>query len=209
MRRLVLAALVSLLIVSAGCTGLITGETVEFDASPATVDDATLESTGYEETNTSEQTVTRDVEFAGQERTIRIVNQLAQYTRDGSIGPIEIPELSRFVVVSSPGATAAGQTLNPAADWSNREVLDQLPTGQITDIERDGNRTTQSLGDSRTVGMFTGTTEMQGQEVDMRMHVASFEHEGDVIIILGVHPEQINEEEAVDELFGGLEHSGN
>ena len=229
MRRVILTAVVALLVVSSGCVGLITGETVTFEASEGTVSESTLDSTGYEAANTSERTITRNVSFFGQERTIRIVNQVARYTKDGDLanatgnetlkraveaGRIDstsVPGLSQFVVLSSPGAEVAGQALNPAATWSNERILEQLAdqTGQLNNVEQDGSRTVESLGDSREVTAFTGTTDVQGREVDVRIHVASFEHEGDVIIAVGVHPERLDEEENIDELVGGIEHSGN
>jgi len=229
MRRFILTAVVALLVVTSGCVGLITGDTVAFEASEGTVSDSALDSTGYETDNTSERTITRNVSFFGQERTIRIVNQVARYTKDGDLanatgnetlkraveaGRIDstsVPGLSQFVVLSSPGAEVAGQALNPAATWSNERVLEQLAdqTGQLNNVEQDGSRTVESLGDSREVTAFTGTTDVQGREVDVRVHVASFEHEGDVIIAVGVHPERLDEEENIDELVGGIEHSGN
>ncbi|MDS0282932.1 DUF6517 family protein [Haloarcula onubensis] len=228
MRRVILTAVVALLVVSSGCVGLLTGETVEFEASEGTVSDGTLDSTGYESNNTSERTITRDVSFFGQERTIRIVNQVTRYSKRGNLanatgnetlaraierGEVDsttVPGLSRFVVLTSPGATVAGQSLNPAASWSNERIFEEVAgqTGQLNDLEKDGSRTTESLGESRTVTEFTATTEVEGREVDVRAHVVSFEHEGDVVVAVGVHPENVDEAENVDELLGGLEHSG-
>ena len=66
MRRVILTAVVALLVVSSGCVGLITGETVEFEASGASVGDSSLDSTGYELNNSTEREITRDVSFLGQ-----------------------------------------------------------------------------------------------------------------------------------------------
>lgn len=229
MRRVILPALVALLLVSSGCVGLVTGETVAFEASEGTVSDSALESTGYEASNTTQRAITRDVSFFGQERTVRIVNQVARYTKDGSLadasgnetlsravesGQVEsttVPDLSRCIVLTSPGAEVAGQTLNPAGSWSNERIFQEIAdqTGQLDNLEQSGSRTTDALGDSRQVTEFTATTEVQGREVEVRAHVVSFEHEGDVVIAVGVHPEELDEEENIDELLGGLEHSGN
>lgn len=211
MQRFALTALVSLLVVSAGCTGLITGETVEFDAAEATVDDETLSSTGYEGGNVTAQTTTRNVSVGGQERTVRITNQVTQYSRSGELRGVPVSELSSFIVLSTPGAEMAGQTLNPVADWSDRRIVDQVAqrSGTVRDITFQENRTVQSLGESREVSVFNGTTERAGQEVDVRIHVTSFEHEGDVLIGVSVHPVEIDERENVDDLLGGLQHSGN
>ena len=253
MRRVILTAVVGLLVVSSGCVGLITGDTVEFEASEGTVSDSALDSTGYEMNNSSERTITRDVSFFGQERTIRIVNRVSRYTSSGSLADAasnetlaaaagnetlaaaagnetlannetlqdavaeetgtdtEVAGLKRFVVVSSPGASVAGRTLNPAASWSNERIFEQVAeqTGQLNGIEQQDTRTVESLGEERNVTQFTATTQIEGREVDVQAHVVSFEHDGDVLIAVAVHPEQFDESDNVDELIGGLEHGGN
>jgi len=210
MRRALLAPLLALLVVSSGCVGLITGETTEFESSAATVNDAALESTGYEQRSSGTQNVTRNVSDAGQERTIRVVNHVNEYERTIDLGPLGEIEFTRFIVFSTPGAQVAGQNLNPAADWSNRRIVEQIAqrTGSVSDVQFERNRTVSSLGESRNVGVFSGTTEVEGQEINVRIHVASFEHEGDVLIAVAVHPQRIDEESRVDTLYGGIEHSG-
>ncbi|AUG47666.1 hypothetical protein BVU17_09115 [Haloarcula taiwanensis] len=210
MVRRLLPVAVALLLVTSGCVGLITGETVTFEASPATVSDSTLDSTGYELNNATQANVTRDVTVAGQDRTVRLVTERRQYTRSGSLLGVEVVELSRFVVVSVPSATVAGQTLNPAADWANRRVLEavQGQTGSIDDVESAGNRTVRALGADRQVSEYTGTTEVAGQSIDVRLHLVSFQHEGDIVIGVAVHPETVDETDAVDDLLSGLQHGG-
>lgn len=242
MRKFLLTAVVALLVVSTGCVGLITGETVEFEASNATVADDAAESSGYGLNNSTQREITRDVSFLGQERTIRVVNHVNRYTKNGTLGgnateavesvenetlqravengsvqqavgneSVSAPDAARFVVVSSPGAKVLGQTLNPAASWSNDQILQQVSeqTGKLDNVEFQENRTTESLGDSRTVSEFAATTEIRDRNVDVQVHVTSFEHEGDVIIAVAVHPEAMDEEDAVDEMLAGIEHSDN
>jgi len=121
-----------------------------------------------------------------------------------------VVELSRFVVLSTPTGGVAGQDLNPAADWSNRRVISEMRdrTGLVPDLEAEGNRTVQALGESRRVSTYTGTAQVLGQPVDVRVHVASFTHEGDVVVAVAVHPEDLDETDTVDALFSGLQHSG-
>ncbi|MFC6864481.1 DUF6517 family protein [Halomicroarcula sp. GCM10025817] len=208
MRTELLTALVALLVVSSGCVGLITGETVAFEAEPAAVDDAALETTGYDEARAEAQTVTRNVSVVGQERTVRITNHVAEYNRSVELGPLGELELARLIVLSTPGATVAGQSLNPLASQSNRRLAERLVqrSGRISDVASEGNRTVQILGEDRTVSEFTGTSEVQGQEIDVRLHVTSFEHDGDVIVAIAVHPERIDERDRVDTLMGAIQH---
>jgi hypothetical protein len=213
MRRLLLTAVVSILIMSAGCSSILSGQTTEFDASPASVNEETVESTGYQGGNTTTEKIQRNVSVAGQNRTIKITNHITQYSRSGtqSQGDIEIsiPEVSRFIIISTPGAETAGQTLNPAASWDNRRIVDEVAqrVDAIEDVTYVGNRTTESLGDSREVTVFNGTTQLSGEAVDVRIHLTSFEHEGDVLIAVGVHSVLVEEQENIDEMMGSIEHS--
>lgn len=211
MRRYLLTALVALLVVTSGCVGLVTGETVEFEASPATVDSSTLDSTNYEESRSESPTLTRNVSFFGQERTIEVTNHVREYNKAIELGPLGELELARVVVLSTPGAQVAGQTLNPAASWSNRRLVEEVAqrSGSVSDVDFESNRTVQILGDSRRVSVFSGTTTVQGQEIDVLVHVTSFEHEGDVVIAVGVYPERLDERSNVDTMFGGIRHAGN
>ncbi|WP_254271680.1 DUF6517 family protein [Haloarcula marina] len=211
MRAGLLTAAVALLVVSSGCLGLVTGDEVAFEASPATVDDSTLADSGYELSNTTEQNITRRVSVLGQERTIRLENHITQYRRGVDLGPLGTLELSRVVVFSTPSATVAGQDLNPATTWSNRRVIEEIAarTGSVSDVQFERNRSVEVLGEPRDVSVFSGTTRVQGQEIDVRIHVTSFEHEGDVIVLLAVHPDLVSEQERVDTMFRGVEHSGN
>jgi hypothetical protein len=212
MRRLLLTAAVSILVMSAGCSSVLSGQTTEFDASPASVNEDTAESIGYQGGNTTTQTIQRNVSVGGQNRTIKITNHITQYKRSGtqSQGEINItvPEVSRFIIISTPGAEVAGQTLNPAANWDNRRIVDEVSkrTNAIEDLEYVGNRTTESLESSREVSVFNGTTQMSGQDIDVRAHLTSFEHDGDVLIAVGAHSVRVDEEENIDEMIGGIEH---
>jgi len=210
MRRIALTALVTLVVVSAGCTGLLTDDTVAFDADEASVSDSALDSTGYEGTNSTEQTIQRNVSVGGEERTIRITNHYAVYARSGTVDGVETPEMAQFVVFSSPGAEIANQTLNPVAQLSNRQLVERVSdrTGGVSDVAFVENRTAESLGSERAVGVFSGTTTVGGEEIDVRIHVTNFEHESDVIVAVGVHPAEVAETENVDELLAGIEHSG-
>lgn len=213
MRRLLLTAAVSLLIISAGCSSVLSNQTTEFDAAPASVNEETVESIGYQGGNTTTETLERNVSIAGQNRTIKATNHITQYKRSATTTRgntnISIPEASRFAIISMPGAKTAGQTLNPVADWSNKRIAEEVTdrTDMIQDVEYVGNRTTESLGDSREVSIFTGTIMVSGEEYDVRIHFTSFEHEDDVLIAGGAHTVRIEEEENIDEMIGSVEHS--
>lgn len=211
MRKGILSVLIALLVVSAGCTSLLTGETLTFESSPAAVSDSALQETGYEETVANESTIERTVTVAGQERTVRITNHVRQYQRGMELGPVGEVTAGQFMVFSTPSASVAGQSLNPAASWSNRRLIEEVASRSrgVNDVQFERNRTVQALGDSREVSVFSGTTTIQGQQVDVLVHLTSFEHEGDVVIAVAVYPEEVDEEGRVDTLLSGLTHSGN
>ncbi|AEM57483.1 hypothetical protein HISP_09610 [Haloarcula hispanica N601] len=213
MRKGILTLLVGLLVASSGCVGLITGETVEFDSAPASVGDSALEETGYEQSMADEQTIERTVTVAGQERTIRVTNHVRQYERGIDLGPLGEVNAGRFIVFSTPSASVAGKSLNPAASWSNERLVEEVASrnDQINDVQFERNRSVEALGESREVAVFSGTTSIEGQEVDVLIHLTSFEHEGDVVVAVAVYPERIDDREGprVDTLLGGLSHSGN
>ncbi|MDS0223353.1 DUF6517 family protein [Haloarcula sp. S1AR25-5A] len=213
MSRYLLPVAVALLFATSGCVGLITGETVEFDSAPASVSDSALEETGYEQAMADEQTIERTVTVAGQERTIRVTNHVRQYERGIDLGPVGEINAGRFIVFSTPSATVAGQSLNPAATWSNERLIEEIASrnDQINDAQFERNRSVDALGESRGVAVFSGTTTIEGQDVDVLIHLTSFEHEGDVIVAVAVYPERLDDREGdrVDTLLGGLSHSGN
>ncbi|SNR31751.1 hypothetical protein SAMN06266787_1011243 [Halorubrum ezzemoulense] len=65
----------------AGCTALdvATGDgPAEFAAGTATVADATLSESGYELNEVSDETISREVEAAGQTREVRVTNTVAE-----------------------------------------------------------------------------------------------------------------------------------
>ncbi len=163
MRKGILTLLVGLLVASSGCVGLITGETVEFDSAPASVGDSALEETGYEQSMADEQTIERTVTVAGQERTIRVTNHVRQYDRGIDLGPLGEVNAGRFIVFSTPSASVAGKSLNPAASWSNERLVEEVASrnDQINDVQFERNRSVEALGESREVAVFSGTTSIE------------------------------------------------
>ena len=210
-RRTLATVAVAVALVTAGC-GLITGEeALEFDASPATVTDQAQSDTGYEETNVSERVVTREFTVAGQTREVRVTNHLAQYEREVDLGPLGSQRAGVFVTFASPEVEVAGQTFNPIADMSERELLEQFDS-EYQNIQVGGrveNRTATVLGQSTSVEKFEGTADLGGSQVDVYIHVTKVKHEGDFVVALSIYPQRLDgEEERVMSLLEGTEHSG-
>lgn len=201
-------ALLVALVATSGCLGLLTGD-ASFEASPASVGDAALEETGYELSDNRTQNLSRNVSAAGQEREVTVVNHLATYNRNVSFGPLGEQEVARFALLSTPAVEIGGRTLNPVGDWSERRIVERLSSqySGLNDVSHQDNRTVAALGEDRTVERFTGTARIQGQRIDVTLHVTKFQHGEDFVVAVGIHPEQLpDEQDRVDTLLSGVEH---
>lgn len=209
-RRTALVVLAfALLVATSGCVDLVMGDTPTYASSEANVSETALEESGYQPSASDTQNVTRNVSAAGQERTVRVTNHVTQYNRSMSLGPLGEQELGRFVVFTTPEVEIVGQTMNPVADWSERRVLKEVATqyAKIEDINHVDNRTVSILGSERSVEKFSGVTTVGGNQVDVYIHVTKFRHEGDFVVGIGVHPQQLpDEQDRQDVMFGGIEH---
>ncbi|MFB6108655.1 MAG: DUF6517 family protein [Haloplanus sp.] len=210
-RRSVALVAVAMLTLTAGCGFLTGGQALTFDASPATVSDAAASNAGYQETNVSEQVVTRNFTVANQTRQVEVTNQLAQYERQVDLGPLGSRRAAVFVAFASPQVDVAGQTFNPISDMSEREVLEQfeseydgIEVGQQVD-----NRSVTVLGQSVAVEKFEGTASLAGTQVDVYVHAAKLEDDGDYVVAVAIYPQRLDgEEQNVVTLLEGLQHSG-
>lgn len=195
----------------AGC-GFITGsESLAFSASPATPSDDAVSETGYEEQTVEEQVVTRNFTVADQTRSVEVTNQLAQYERQVDLGPLGSQRAAVFVTFASPEVSVAGQTFNPIADMSEREILMQFES-QYESIEvgeEVDRQNVSTLGQSTELRQFDGTATLAGSEVDVYIHATKFQHEGDYVVAVGIYPQLLDgEAENIVTLTESLEHSG-
>lgn len=212
-RRVVAALAVTGLLLTSGCIGFLTGsESLAFESEPVAVSDAALEETGYEEQRRTEQTVERTFSVAGQERTVTATNHLAEYGKSAGtlFGDTQV---SRFVAFTTPEVEVAGQgPFNPVGELSNRQLALRLTEqyDRLENVRRESNRTATAFGSETTVSKFRADARVAGgQEVEVFLHVAKIQHEGDFVIAIAVHPTQVDEEANVDRLVGGIEHPAN
>jgi hypothetical protein len=197
------------LLVTAGCLGG-SGGTLSFDSSPTTVDEAVLSETGYELTRNETYHRQQNVTAAGQTASVNVTNHLRQYDHTLDLGVLGEKRFATFVVLTTPAVEVAGQTFNPVGDWSNERLATQLVEQYqgVDDLQGLTNRSVRSLGEDRTVSKFEATSEFEGVEVTVLVHVASFEHGDDYVVVMAVHPKQIpGEQDRVDTLLRGLSHN--
>ncbi|MFB6139772.1 MAG: DUF6517 family protein [Halosimplex sp.] len=200
-------ALVALL-ASAGCLGFLTGsKPLDVSANATEVSDSALQETGYRLADSGSPNSTLNVSVAGQNRTIEASSEIRQYNRTVSLGPVE-GDFARFSVYTTPTVSIAGQTINPLADLSNERLVRRFvaSTSGLSDVRFESNRTVRSLGAERNVSVYGATQTMEGVEANVTIDVATFEHDGDFVVAIAVHPERIDERPRVNALFEGLRH---
>ncbi|MGB9985789.1 DUF6517 family protein [Salarchaeum japonicum] len=207
-RRTAVAVALAALVLASGCLGFLSGP-VTFSANQVTVEDSTLESSGYEEVSVEEMQVNRTFEAAGQSKTVEITNWVAQYEKQVSVLGVE-RRAAVFGTFSSPEVSVLGQSFNPLNDYDNRELVQliQQQYGTISDLTAVSNTTLSVLGHSTTVTKFSGTANFDGQSIDVFVHVTKVNDGGDIVAAVGVYPQQLDgEEEHVVTLLQNLEHA--
>ncbi|MGQ4554466.1 DUF6517 family protein [Halobellus sp. GM3] len=209
-RRALAAVAVALLLTTSGCIGFLTGdEALTFAADPAAVDDTAVEEAGYELNDTRTVAVNRTFEVAGQEREVVASNELTSYDKEFDLGPLGEAQLGLFTVVSTPAVEIAGRTLNPIGSYSNARLVEfvQQRYSGMSDIERVSEQNITVQGTQTTVTKFSATATVEGQEVDVFIHVTKYRDGDDFILALGVYPQQLSgEEENVLSMMRAIEH---
>ncbi|MFC4542058.1 DUF6517 family protein [Halosolutus amylolyticus] len=212
-RRAFLAAGASLgLAATAGCLDFVQGnEPLEFHADRVAPAQSALEDTEYEERAIEKETIEESVE-AGVEREVRATVWLSSYTKEMAYQD-EQQEASLFTAISIPGMEVAGRSFNPIDDMTNEELLDEFVDemdgehGQVEDLDHQETYTLEVLDGTRDVDVFLGETEFQGERVDVELRMTSFDHEGDILVLLGSYPEMLADEgPTIDDLMKSVEH---
>lgn len=205
-----LLAVLAVAALTAGCVGFLTGaEPLEFSANETLVGDAALEETGYQEADNRTFTQRFNASVAGQERQVTVTNHVYSYNRTLAVEPganasVETTSALRFVVASTPNARVAGQTLNPIAGLSAGQLIERFLPGDRANVRFEGNRSVRALGEQRTVSTYR-TSPRANANRSALIHLATFEHEGDVIVAAALHPRRIDEQARIDALIAGLE----
>ena len=203
------------ILMTTGCLGFITGDSpLSATSEDVAVSENALSATDYELVRKKTIGVNKTVTVADQERTIKATNHLRVYSRDVplQVSGVTLPAdvaITRFAVLSTPKAEIAGQSLNPIGHLSEKELVKKFldEYENIDGLEFSGNRTVESLGDTRTVSTFTATVQItENVEIPVLLHVTTFAHEDDYITAIAIHPKQIDEQQRIDRLLNGLEH---
>lgn len=209
-RRFLAAATTGAVAATSGCLGFILGEESQtFEASPATVEESVVQQAGYESLGTTKRTLSQTFEVGGEERTVEVVNVLAEYHRGVSLPDLGNAEAAVFTTFATPQVEVLGETLNPIDDLRIADLA-RRAQGQYENFqvgEQVASATVQALGAARDLGQFDGRATISGAGIDINLHLANFTHGSDVLVPLGMYPKQLQAEtENVLEMAAGLTH---
>ncbi|MFB6105291.1 MAG: DUF6517 family protein [Halobacteriaceae archaeon] len=211
-QRRTIAAVITVAVVmtTAGCGFILGSEPASFTASPATVSQQALDASGYEEVSVTPKTVSRNFSAAGQTRTVKVTNQLAQYERQIDLGPLGSRRAGVFVAFTSPSVSVLGQSFNPIADMSTQDLVTRFESQYegLTVGSQVGSRSLSILGESRTVDKYAGTARLGGKEIDVYIEITEvFNHGSDHVVAVAIYPQQSSgSPDRVATLFEGLQH---
>jgi len=197
----------------AGCTALdvATGdEPVEFSAGTATVGDATLSESGYQLNEVTDQTVSREVEAAGQTREVRVTNTVAEYDKAVELFG-ERYQAAVFAGVATPKVEVLGEALNPIEEYTTRERAELILSRYegVGDLERGSAYATTVLDTDAEVVVYTADAEIEGTgvSVELELHIGEPVAVGsDFVLPLAAYPTSFGDGENVRRMMNGIEH---
>lgn len=197
---------------------LIFGIPIGDAASPATVPADDLAAAGYVGDDPSEFTVERRVTLFD----VSVTNWIATYRKGGPDGGGETPstddfestadeiETATLVVLSTPDASVAGRSLNPLVRLSDGQLvatilerLDGFDDVEVENVREVDAEQRRILDDEVTVRTYAA----EGGDASLRVHLAIVEHEDDVVVLVGTHPEGMDERTTLLSLMETVDHS--
>jgi hypothetical protein len=159
-----LVACVALVVLVAGCTGTL----ADVHSAPATIAEPALSPVGYVHGNTTEVPLTYPVGVGPVTRDVTVYVWVSGYSR--TVEADAGTDVAGLLVVSSPNHRVEGQSVNPFAHLSNRELVAQLldlvveagaaagtNVTDVADLREAGVRERTVLGQSTEVVTYTAT----------------------------------------------------
>ncbi|KAB1196885.1 MULTISPECIES: DUF6517 family protein [Haloferax] len=218
------AVALAFVVVLAGCLG----GTTTIAAEPATIPASAYESHGYVHGNSTVVPFAYDVGAGPASQTVGVEVWVAGYSKTTADD-----DITALAVVSSPNRQVAGQSVNPIANLGNRELVgtglellsDAQALGSVPEVNglrEVSARDVTILGEETELVTYEGTvvveageTTIDGESVayeggsaEVRIHVATVEHDDDVVVVIGVHEASVDETDAIASLASAIEHPG-
>jgi hypothetical protein len=209
-RKLAVALLLAVLVVSSGCVGFLLGnEALSFTAEPAVTDDAAASEAGYETSGTNSSTTERTFTVAGQERQVEVTNRMTTYEKSVELPVLGEVRAGTLSLISTPAVEIGPRTFNPIGDYDNDRLVGLVESqyGGVSDTERVSSTEIRMLGTTTNVTKYAATATLQGQEVDVFIHVTKVRDGEDFVVGVGVYPQRLDgEEENVLAMLRAAEH---
>ncbi len=220
-RKLLGAAGVALASGTAGCLDripFIGDEPIGFEATAASVPDAVLDETGYEEHQVEDVTIERSFDAGGQSQDVVVTNWQAEYDRAVDFGELGLPVDERyqaaiFTALSTPQVEVLGRTFNPVGDMDSEELAEMIQDryDDIGQMEHVGEATATVAGESTTVGEFETEAELvaAGTGVNLTLHISeAVESDEDFLVAIGGYPTPLQdaEEDHIFTMMDAIEH---
>lgn len=211
-RQGVLLLAILVLVVMGGCVGLVVGDGVEMDGEPAAVNEDALAETDYTFSEYRTIHLNESFDVLGQQRHVNATNHAVIYNRTSNLEQFD-QDTGGFVVLSTPDVSIAGESVNPAARMSNRELVEQFQgelesqVGELGSLSAVSERTEPMLGYAANVSVFETETTIGDRNVTLYVHVTKVKHEGDLVAVIGVHPEALQQQAPeISRLIRNVEH---
>lgn len=196
-----------------GCLGVIGMD--EHESSPAGVEAAAREGTGYDQTGIDEVVVERDVGIGPLSSTISVTNYVTEHDKAVEMpGPLGRQRGAVFVVLSTPKVGLLGRNFNPVEEMDAAELIELVEENydDIGNVEPEEDESIEILGESTTKTRFSAQAQFDGRDVDVYVHVSeAVETADDLLVTLGVYPQllQSSEEANVRELMASVIEEAN
>ena len=191
----------------AGCLGVAGLD--EHEATPAGVDPAVREETGYEQTNVEELVIEETVD-AGVSEDITVRNYLTEHEKEIELGPVGSVRAAAFTVLASPQISIAGREFNPISEMPAGELVELIEADfeGIDNVDHVSDGTVTILGQETAESVFEADAELEaGLSVDVNIHVSeSVTTADDHLVTIGVYPQAVqgSEEDNIAAMMRGV-----
>lgn len=205
MRRGTLFVMV-LLAVLAGCSGGGSDGPIEASASPATIDDGTLSSTGYELASQRERTqntsftitITGDVESTSTFEVTATTHRAVYERSDDAtvVGLATVPTVKPSEAIAEP--------INPFRGRQEPAVAANATGYEFAEMTHQENQSVTMLGNETTLQRYSATVAVEGEQRTATVGIAPTRDDGDAVTAVFVVPE--GESAPTQSLLDGVQH---
>ncbi len=212
-RQLLAAGAAAGTALTAGCTGFLSDT---LSSTRATVSQAALDETGYDEHTVETVVIERTVGRFGIERKIEVENWYAEYDRAVSLDALGLSRVQGAVVavLTTPQISFLGKTFNPVGEYSTDELvaLIQDRYDQLENVRSVGESSISILGTDTTLARYEANARLTsaGTSLDVYLQLSEpVAHGDDFVICVAVYPQVVGletESESVRTLLSSLEH---